>query len=386
MAEPDQNTATNDAAQLSQLLDPALYAGVRRRLLSISLFVNLLGLAIPVFVLQAYDRVIIHAGISTLQALVAGVLLAIGFDFLLRQARARLLRSVAVRIDAAGGRALIRHILSLPLAVLESNPTAYWLSLFQDLEHVRLRYAGPMALLLMDLPFVVLAFGLILVIALPVAWVMLCILIAFAVLTWWSSRTVQARGNEELQHLQQRDGRLTEFGMVRQSIKSQGLEAEIESRWSEVQALAMTDSLARSQATDRYRALGHALTQAATVLMVSVGALAILDQKMTFGALIAANMLSLRVIGPLNMLVAQWRGFAQFRQARDRLSEIFGVVPDRDHSGLPLDNPRGELTLESLGFRYDEEPKDTLTGLNGRIGPRGPVSYTHLTLPPIYSV
>mgnify|MGYP002524937784 FL=1 len=166
MAEPDQNTATNDAAQLSQLLDPALYAGVRRRLLSISLFVNLLGLAIPVFVLQAYDRVIIHAGISTLQALVAGVLLAIGFDFLLRQARARLLRSVAVRIDAAGGRALIRHILSLPLAVLESNPTAYWLSLFQDLEHVRLRYAGPMALLLMDLPFVVLAFGLILVIAL----------------------------------------------------------------------------------------------------------------------------------------------------------------------------------------------------------------------------
>ena len=100
MAEPDQNTTTNDAAQLSQLLDPALYAGVRRRLLSISLFVNLLGLAIPVFVLQAYDRVIIHAGISTLQALVAGVLLAIGFDFLLRQARARLLRSVAVRIDA----------------------------------------------------------------------------------------------------------------------------------------------------------------------------------------------------------------------------------------------------------------------------------------------
>ena len=136
MAEPGLNSATNDAAQLSQLLDPALYAGVRRRLLSISLFVNLLGLAIPVFVLQAYDRVIIHAGISTLQALVAGVLLAIGFDFLLRQARARLLRSVAVRSDAAGGRALIRHILSLPLAVLESNPTAYWLSLFQDLEHV----------------------------------------------------------------------------------------------------------------------------------------------------------------------------------------------------------------------------------------------------------
>lgn len=74
----------------------------------------------------------------------------------------------------------------------------------------------------------------------------------------------------------------------------------------------MTESLARSQATDRYRDLGHALTQAATVLMVSVGALAILDQKMTFGALIAANMLSLRVISPLNMLVAQWRDSRSF--------------------------------------------------------------------------
>ena len=157
MVEPEQKSSAANAAPLSQLLEPALYTGVRRRLLSISLFVNLLGLAIPVFVLQAYDRVIMHAGISTLQALVAGVLLAIGFDFLLRQARARLLRSVGVRIDAAGGRALMRHILSLPLPLLESKPTAYWLSLFQDLEHVRLRYAGPIALLLMDLPFVVLA-------------------------------------------------------------------------------------------------------------------------------------------------------------------------------------------------------------------------------------
>ena len=248
----------------------ALQSRVRGKLLSLSFFINLLGLATPVFVLQTYDRVIMHAGISTLQALVAGVVLAVLFDYLLKLARARLLRAYGVRIDAEGGRTLLRHVLSLPLATLEARPTAYWLSLFRDLEQVRLRYAGPAALLLADLPFLVLGFGLILIIALPLAWVMAVILVAFVLLAWWSSKTVQRRGAEEKRRQRERDGQLTEFGMARQSVKSQGLEAAMEDRWSEAQGAAMTESLSRSAITDHYRDLGQALTQAATVLMLSL--------------------------------------------------------------------------------------------------------------------
>ncbi|MCW9040503.1 MAG: peptidase domain-containing ABC transporter, partial [Rhodospirillales bacterium] len=56
-----------------------------REVLILSLFVNILALAVPVFVLQVYDRVVFHAGISTLQGLVIGMALILSFDYALRQ-------------------------------------------------------------------------------------------------------------------------------------------------------------------------------------------------------------------------------------------------------------------------------------------------------------
>ncbi len=63
-----------------------------REVVLISLFINILALALPVFILQVYDRVVFYQGLNTLYALVIGVVIAIAFDFLLRQARARMLQ------------------------------------------------------------------------------------------------------------------------------------------------------------------------------------------------------------------------------------------------------------------------------------------------------
>lgn len=64
-----------------------------------SLFVNLLALVIPLFVLQVYNRVVAFGNITTLQGLVIGVVLALVFDLILRQIRSRLLQKAALRID-----------------------------------------------------------------------------------------------------------------------------------------------------------------------------------------------------------------------------------------------------------------------------------------------
>src|SRR4051812_6706236 len=82
-----------------------------KEVLAMSLFINLLAVAVPVFVLQVYDRVIFHTGISTLQGLVIGVLVVIGFDFALRRARARVLQTVAIKIDVAVSQRLLDKLL-----------------------------------------------------------------------------------------------------------------------------------------------------------------------------------------------------------------------------------------------------------------------------------
>lgn len=134
-------TATGKASVLGELFGP-----LKTRLLelvSFSVFINILALVVPVFVLQVYDRVVYHAGLTTLQGLVIGAGLAVVFDYLLRQARSRLVQRIATRIDIAVGRILIRKLTALPLRVLESQTAAQWQALTRDAEAVRDTLAGP---------------------------------------------------------------------------------------------------------------------------------------------------------------------------------------------------------------------------------------------------
>ena len=148
-------TTPSPRAWLGPLLAPLRPAF--REVVSMSLFINILALALPIFILQVYDRVVFYQGLATLEALIAGV--AIAFDFILRQARARLLQRAAVRIDARLGEALFDKLISLPLRVLESRPTSYWQVLFRDVDTVRNTYCGSTAVLAADLPFVALFRG-----------------------------------------------------------------------------------------------------------------------------------------------------------------------------------------------------------------------------------
>ena len=80
----------HDKTWLKDILKPL--APAFREVMVMSLFVNLLALGLPIFVLQVYDRVVFYKGTQTLVALVAGVGIVILFDYVLRQARSRVLQ------------------------------------------------------------------------------------------------------------------------------------------------------------------------------------------------------------------------------------------------------------------------------------------------------
>ena len=80
-----------------------------------SLFVNLLALAVPVFTLQVYDQVIASAGIMTLWGLAICMIFVIIFDYILRMARSRIMQSVALRVDVLVGQRLFDKLMGLPL-------------------------------------------------------------------------------------------------------------------------------------------------------------------------------------------------------------------------------------------------------------------------------
>lgn len=342
-----------------------------RALVQYSLFINILALATPIFVLQVYDRVVFHSGLSTLQGLAIGMVIVVLFDFLMRQARSKLMQHVSIHIDAALGRRLFDKLTALPLRVLEAHPASYWQAAFRDIDHIRNMLGGPTAVLVVDIPFVILFIGLIYIIAAPVVWVLVIALVVFALLAWWSSGSVQRASLEERNASQKRDALLAEIVAARTTVKALAVDEALRPVWEDRHAESIESALHRGTRADLFGNLGIVMTIATTVAMTVVGALAILDQLMTIGALIAANMLSARIITPLNQLVVAWRGFATYREARNRISDVLDMPEERSESGIEFDRPAGIVTVEQVRFGFAPDAEPTISDLSFSLRPGG---------------
>ncbi len=334
-----------------------------KEVLAISLFINLLAIAVPVFVLQVYDRVIFHAGLSTLQGLVLGILAVIAFDFVLRRARARMLQAVAIKIDVETSTRLVNKLLALPLRTLETRPGSYWHTLFRDADVIRNVFSGATAVLATDLIFAVLFLGIVAIIAWPVFWVLVFIFAAFVALAWRAGRHVEAASGKEKKKVQNRDSLVAEIVLGRTTVKALALSGRMRDDWERRQEDSIVEGINRGHQNDLYTYAGQSLTLIATVAMTTVGALAILDQSLTIGGLIAANMLSSRLLSPLNQLVGTWRSYSAFKQSSERLVQVFAEAEDVQESPIQMERPKGRITLDTVTFRYAAEGGPALDGI-----------------------
>ncbi|MEE2933244.1 MAG: peptidase domain-containing ABC transporter [Pseudomonadota bacterium] len=342
-----------------------------RGVILVSFFVNLLALSVPVFVMQVYDRVIFHGGLNTLYGLIAGIIFVLIFEYVMRQGRSRIFQAFAVRLDVIIGRKLYDKVMTLPLLTLESRPTAYWHLLFKDLEIVRNALSGPSAALAIDLPFAVIFFLIVCVIASPIAWVLVAVIPLFMVLAWRSGISMNSVSMREHDGIISRDDFMGELLSARETVKSSALQKSLKPVWEARHGELIYRSRERGQVADSHQTLAHVMMVSSTIAVTTIGALAILDQKMTIGALIAANMLGARMIMPMTQLVSQWRIFSQLRQSVTRLDTVFKLGGERLQTAVKLAVPEGTLKFEKVNFAYGNKTVDVVSGIEGVIGPKG---------------
>lgn len=340
-----------------------------REVMGMSFFVNMLALVVPVFVLQVYDRVVFHAGLETLQGLVIGVLLVLAFDYALRQARSKIMQRIALKIDVEVGRKLFKQFSAVPLQTLESRPAAYWQTLFRDVDTVRNTLSGGTAILLVDLPFVFLFLGLILMLALPIAWVFLIILPLFVLVAWRSGNVMGAANQAEKKTALSRDDLIAGVIAGRTTIKALAMDRTLEKTWEDRHADNIENSIIRGGKADAYTNLGMTLTLLTTISLTTVGAIAIINQELTMGALIATNMLSGRLLGPMNQLVGSWRAFSGFKQSVERLGALFELPIERQESEVKMERPQGFISLDKVSFQYTEELAPVVDGVSFNLKP-----------------
>jgi PrtD family type I secretion system ABC transporter len=80
--------------------------------------------------------------------------------------------------------------------------------------------------------------------------------------------------------------------------------------------------------------------------ILGVGAYLVIEQQATAGVIIASSILTSRALAPVELAIANWRGFVAARQSWKRLRELFAALPEQAH---PLALPRPSVSLSVEG-------------------------------------
>ncbi len=380
----DKNNPFNQQAMLNKAAKSEnLWKGIFRHdlgpwlfeLILVSFFINVLTMATPIFVLQVYDRVVFKASLTTLQGLVIGMIVVIVFDFVLKMTRVRFFQAIAARNDMVLGEKIFAKLFHLPLRYMEEKAMWYWQSLFQDAALVRNVLSGATASLIIDLPFSFLFLLAIIIIAPPLWWIFIVAMVLFVLVAIISQLMIRHSTSRERQDGVEKEEMLADLLKHRESVNLLALQPYWKTAWIGKQEKAIKSSLSRGRIVDFFRTFSQSMMIIFSVTITSYGAMSILQQKMTIGTLIGANMLGSRLIQPFVQLVEQWRVLIHSRQALKRLNGFMDLPQAKVASAADIPQGAGIISFKDLRFNYTLKTTPSehwaVDRIAGNIGPNG---------------
>ena len=307
-----------------------------------SVFVNLLTLTGPLFMLQVYDRVLGSRSEETLVALLVLVVGLYGFMWLLDFARTRLLARYGARFQST----LDEQVFQAQLERRNANrPEAMTAS--RDLEAVQGFYASPALTAIMDAPFTPLFIGVIFVFHAWLGWFALAgglILVAITVLNQvlTAKRVSKAQQTAEVAHRFAENAR-----RASELIQSQGMLAPVTERWMRRRVSALQENMTAVDWTGAFTTFTKAFRLSLQSLVLALGAWLVLRGELTAGAMIAGSILLGRALAPIEQIIGRWPQIARARQGWQSLKKLFGDTPEeQERTRLP--RPEGRLDVKSV--------------------------------------
>ncbi|MCC5974109.1 MAG: ATP-binding cassette domain-containing protein [Rubellimicrobium sp.] len=321
-----------------------------------SLVANMLAVAVALFALQVYDRVIPHQSVATLWVLAIGAGLAMLMEAFLRIARARLMDGAGRRIELSIQALLMERLLGMQSGTRGRSPSAMYAAV-RDFASVREFFTASTIGTLTDLPFIVLFLALVASIGGPVVWVLVVGGILMVVPSFFLQKKMVAL-TRSTQGASVRSARLLQEVIYEaDTIKSHRGEDRFRRLWSELTALSAvaTSEQRKIAATLTYWAQG--VQQATYVAAVVMGTFLVFRGDYTVGTIIAVGILTSRTLGPLTQIAGTLARWSNVKTALEAL-DIVAEAPQDEADGriyLRRDRIRGDYELRELVYRYEED-------------------------------
>ena len=363
---------------------PALvkYRKPLRDVLVGSFFLQLVGLASPIFFQLVIDKVLVHQSMTTLEVLAIGLATVLVFETLLSALRNWLFAHTSNRVDAELSAALFRHLVALPLSYFEARRVGDSVARVRELENIRNFLTSNAVTVVIDLFFTI-VFFIVMYLYSPMLTLIVALTIPIYVLiSVFITPPLRARLDEKFKRGAENQAFLVETVTGIGTLKSMAVEPRMRDRWEKQFAGYIKTGWDVTVLSNWGSHLIQLVSKLTTVAILFFGAQAVINGALTVGSLVAFNMLAGRVAQPILRLSQLWQDFQQVRISVDRLGDILNAPAEPEHNPNRASLPaiRGEIEFDKVRFRYRPDAPEALRGVNleikagemlGIVGPSG---------------
>lgn len=338
------------------------YKGVLFEAIIATFLINMLALAVSLFSMQVYDRVIPTRSEYTLIILASGVMLVIVFEAFMKFSRSRIMDKVVVGLDQYLSREVFQRLLKVRIDQMPGSVGSMAAQL-RGYEQVRSFFTASTLFGLVDLPMTIIFISLVAFIGSPLVAVVPVIAAAIAIIMGlFARKRIDIIAAEGATASYYKTGLLVEAVEGVETIKAGAGSWKFLSRWLDVMNITIKNDLDMKHTNDNLTYLTQLLQQVSYVGIVIVGSFVVMQGDMTMGGLIACSILGGRVLAPVMAIPGLLVQYSHAKAAKLNIEALFSLEQDNQGVAYPLSptHIKGAYQCDSLVFNYQGNDRPAL--------------------------
>lgn len=321
-----------------------------------SMFVNILQLTFPIYMLQVYDKVLTSYNMSTLVVITIAATICLTVLALLEWLRSRLLVRAGIEFDRQLSGPVLRESLKSASAPERGAKQAT----IRDVQSLRTFLGGNAVFAFFDLPWMPLYFLLIFILHPALGWASVLGGVAVLILGLLTERLTKSK-LESANMLNTYSGEFFGASMRNASIvRSMGMIGSVATRWEAMNTKVIELQTRASHHAGLLHAISRSLRVGLQVVIYAVGAYLAVTHQSTAGVMIAASIIMGRALAPIDQAMATYKLSLEARGAYTRLKALLDAPPKPPAMELPP--PSGAISVEGLFLSVHNRP--IIKGIN----------------------
>ncbi|WP_340123638.1 type I secretion system permease/ATPase [Methylobacter svalbardensis] len=341
---------------------------IYRDIMLAAFLINMFALAMPIFTMNVYDRILPNRSVETLWVLVIGVVLIVCADFILRTMRGYFLDWASQRVDIKLSGRIMEQVLGTRLEQRPSSVGSFASNL-RSFETVRDFITSATITTLVDIPFALIFIG----VMAWIDWPMVIPVVAGAIIMLVYSFSVQTKMHELSETLfragAMRNATLIESLVGLETIKALGIEGHMQRKW-EKSASYLTEVSGKLKLLSSSITNGaNGIQQTVNVVLVLLGVYLVIEGDLTMGGLIACTMLAGRALAPIAQSAGLMTQYHNASTSLTSLEEIMNKPVERPEDSNFLSRPAfaGDIEFREVCFTYPGTDVNALKNVSFKV-------------------